>query len=627
MSNRMQKKLEQINILPNVSIPDLPALTLDIVQSLDLFNLTSKSNFNSTRNVPAKLHQDLTKLFHLNVDIFNVSGKVMQDLENTKQILPNMTWTLPDIFNSSHTTNHKALPNLPTKDPSIMNNLNHSNLSIFDFGKHVQHDFETNMNWTNNFLSTIDFLNVTTNLNATNHHLQNVTKMLLPNLTLPEVQELFSALNLGNISKKIQSDLLPNVTSMNPFSKTNLNATNFNIFNITKNMQQDFESNMNWTHNFLTALDFLNVSTNLNATNMHLQNMTKMLLPNLTLPEVQELFSTLDLGNISRKIQSDLLPNMTAMNPFSLTNLNNTNFNIFNITKNMQQDFESNMNWTHNFLATIDFLNVSTNLNATNLHLQNMTKMLLPNLTFPEVQELFSTFDLLKLNTTIDLMNATKQKVAEIEDQITKSNPIIAQLKAISQEIENSTTYEDIEEVLNTTSYENISEATKFVIARIKDMQNLHPSMKAVVKNIVGPAAYLKNNPVKAQDLKLAMTVLPKILPYILEANTPKLETFLKVGTRFTLGELYQIHKSLVDLHKFVSKLRDGFEDGSSQTLVKMSEMVMEKNIHLMRTILVFMVRADKHDKSLLLEDEDIKELQKYLVSPSDLYSIVLPTN
>jgi len=556
MSNRMQKKLEQINLLPNVSlplIPDLPGITLDIVQSLDMFNLTSKSNFNATRNAPAKLHQDLANLFHLNMDIFNMSGKVLNEVESTKQILPNISSSSElnplalnqQIFNSSQTKNHrKQLQN----DPFRISKLNMTNFNIFNITKHVQQDFQTNMNWTNAILSNLDFLNVSNNLNVTNQHLQNITKMLLPNLTMPEVQEIFSALDLLNISRKIQSDLLPNMDSINPFSMTNLNATKFDIINITKHMQQDFESNMNWTQNFLTTLDFLNVSTNLNATNLHLQNVTKMLLPNLTLPEVQEVLSSLDFLKLN---------------------------------------------------TTIDLQNVTLFMNFTLHNILNLTQ-----------------HDL--------LLNVTRQKVAEIEDQITKSNPIIAQLKAISQEIDNSTTDEDIEEMLNMTSHENLTDATKFIIARIKDMQKLHPSMKAVVKNIVGPAAYLKNNPLKAQDLKLAMTVFPKILPYILEANTPKLETFLKVGTKFSLGELYQIHKSLVDLHRFAGKLRDGFDDDSSHTLAKLSEMVMEKNIHLMRTILVFMVRADKNDKNLFLEEEDIRELQKYLVSPSDLYSTIL---
>jgi hypothetical protein len=37
--------------------------------------------------------------------------------------------------------------------------------------------------------------------------------------------------------------------------------------------------------------------------------------------------------------------------------------------------------------------------------------------------------------------------------------------------------------------------------------------------------------------------------------------------------------------------------------------------------------RADRADKSVLLTQEDIEELQEYLVSPSDVYSILVPHN
>jgi len=36
------------------------------------------------------------------------------------------------------------------------------------------------------------------------------------------------------------------------------------------------------------------------------------------------------------------------------------------------------------------------------------------------------------------------------------------------------------------------------------------------LKNLLTPMDYLKNSPVKVKDLKLAMTVLPKLMPYVL---------------------------------------------------------------------------------------------------------------
>jgi hypothetical protein len=60
-------------------------------------------------------------------------------------------------------------------------------------------------------------------------------------------------------------------------------------------------------------------------------------------------------------------------------------------------------------------------------------------------------------------------------------------------------------------------------------------------------------------------------------------------------------------------------------TLVRMSDLVLDKTVKLMRTVLVLMVRADRADKNVLLRQEDIDELQEYLVSPVDIYSILVP--
>ena len=89
----------------------------------------------------------------------------------------------------------------------------------------------------------------------------------------------------------------------------------------------------------------------------------------------------------------------------------------------------------------------------------------------------------------------------------------------------------------------------------------------------------------------------------------------------------FQIHKSLGDLHNFISDTRKGFVSDKTPTLVNMSDLIIKKNVHLMRTILVLMVRADRADKNVRLTQEDIDELQEYLVSPADIYSILVPRN
>ena len=298
----------------------------------------------------------------------------------------------------------------------------------------------------------------------------------------------------------------------------------------------------------MTSLDVFNVSSSLNLTNQHLTNITRKvqsdlvkmnLLPNVTLPELQQV---LDIFNL------------TNLDPFNLTKLdlfNMTNMDPFNITK-------------------LDIFNL----------------------------------------TSLDLFNATRLRV----EQTLNENPILGHLKNFAK---NSTKTEETSGNGNNSSEESADDDStttpvppNFLIERIKELQNIQNGIGSSLKSILNP----HNPPFKMKDLKLAMAVIPKLVPYVLEAN----------------NELYQIHNSLTDLHRFVAKTRDNFVREKSPTLTTMSDMIIDKNIKLMRTILVLMVKADrsdKSDKSFLLSQEDIEQLQEYLVSPSDIYSILVRQN
>ena len=323
------------------------------------------------------------------------------------------------------------------------------------------------------------------------------------------------------------------------------------------------------------------------------------------------------------------------------------------------------MTWTKDFMTSLDVFNVSSGLNLTNQHLANITRQvqtdlvkmnLLPNVTLPEMQKVidhFDVFNVTKLDifnmTALDIFNVSKLDMTKLDifnvtnfdlfnatKQTLMDNPILDQLKILAKESlnRNSTRFSSKEDVdASDNSVEDQEDLTtpspNFLMERIKELQSIQTGFGSSLKNILGPMGF-KEPPVKMKDLRLAMTIIPKLMPYVLEANTPKLKTIVKVGTRFTLNELYQIHTSLKDLHKFVSKIRDTFVREKAPTLIKMSDMVIDKNVKLMRTILVLMVRADRADradKSVLLTPEDIEELQEYLVSPSDIYSILAPQN
>ena len=297
------------------------------------------------------------------------------------------------------------------------------------------------------------------------------------------------------------------------------------------------------------------------------------------------------------------------------------------------------MTWTKDLINSLDVFNVSTNLNLTNQHFVNMTKKvqtdlgklnLLQNVTLPEMQDVIGHFDIFNVTkldifnvTNFDLVNATRKTVADIEQQFNE-NPLVAHLKTLSKNSTKSNDKNSIE------SQEEIDENStdsppNFLMERIKELQSFQTGIGSSLKNLLSPIDYLKNSPVKVKDLRMAMRLIPTLMPYVLEANTPKLKSFLKVGTRFTLNELFQVHSSLRDLHNFVAKMRDGFVTEKAPTLIKMSDLIIEKNVHLMRTVLVLMVRADRSDKNVLLTQEDIDQLQEYLVSPSDIYSILIP--
>ena len=97
---------------------------------------------------------------------------------------------------------------------------------------------------------------------------------------------------------------------------------------------------MTWTKDLINTLDVFNVSTNLNLTNQHFVNMTKKvgtdlvkmkILPNVTLPEMQDVIGSLDIFNVT---------NLDLFNVTTLDIFNVTKFDIVNATKQRVADFE-----------------------------------------------------------------------------------------------------------------------------------------------------------------------------------------------------------------------------------------------------------------------------------------------
>ena len=99
----------------------------------------------------------------------------------------------------------------------------------------------------------------------------------------------------------------------------------------------------------------------------------------------------------------------------------------------------------------------------------------------------------------------------------------------------------------------------------------------------------------------------------------PKLEEFLKPGTKFTKQELYTVHQSLKEWHIFVQTLQDQTDKSELPTIHRLIDMILQKNTKLMSFLLVKMVRAKKNEE-IVLTSEDLTEIERYLVSPKDFY-------
>ena len=105
------------------------------------------------------------------------------------------------------------------------------------------------------------------------------------------------------------------------------------------------------------------------------------------------------------------------------------------------------------------------------------------------------------------------------------------------------------------------------------------------------------------------------------EHHTPKLHQFLKPGTKFTLEELFKIHESLKDFHDLVQNFQKDADVKDSQSLLDLTEFVLNKNVKLMGQIFALMLKAKANQEKVVeLSKSDLDTLQKYLISPKEMY-------
>merc|ERR1711902_273988 len=123
------------------------------------------------------------------------------------------------------------------------------------------------------------------------------------------------------------------------------------------------------------------------------------------------------------------------------------------------------------------------------------------------------------------------------------------------------------------------------------------------------------------------------LMPYILEANTPSLNTFLKEGTQFSIKDLSSIHSALINFHNFVSDTQDSMDKRKAPSFHKLAELIKQSNLGLLQNILQLMLRADgrgedKKGGNVVLNKKDILNIEKNLISPKEFYQVLFePTS
>ena len=135
----------------------------------------------------------------------------------------------------------------------------------------------------------------------------------------------------------------------------------------------------------------------------------------------------------------------------------------------------------------------------------------------------------------------------------------------------------------------------------------------------------LIGNVAKNQDkIAIAVKAIPTLLPYILDANTPSLDTFLKEGTAFSLSDLSTIHSALINFHNFVSDTRESMDKNKAPSFHNLALLIKQRNLGLLNIVLQLMVRADREkDGVVMINKEDISKVEKNIVSPKEFYQVL----
>ena len=463
--------------------------------------------------------------------------------------------------------------------------------------------------------------------------LKNLEQFHLP--TLPSIKELSDASR--NVTLEVQRELEENFERLPSFKK---------ISEISKNMTDDIQSNVQQLENGFSEFSK-------NFTDEFQTNLQNFQLPNLE-----------ELSQFSRNVTKDFKSNLKDLSMFS----KNASENLQNIAKNVSFGIENRLRnvaelpqvvtlseMSKNFTSDFgDFLfseadklskyskNVTKNvilptlenLSRLSKNLTNELEVNIRRIHLPDINELVLSvrnfthlFEVAQNKSTITdgtpPQEIPKEKTSPIQMMQDAVKGIISPLANIKKLIEDF-------KIKSTSPREELdeSESDNLIEVQPTDLENEKPKFPTITATIVSSLKTLKTligNVAKNQEkIAIAVKAVPTLMPYILEANTPSLDTFLKEGTQFSLKDLSTIHSALINFHNFVSDTRDSMDKIKAPTFHNLALLIKQRNLGLLNIILQLMVRADREkDGIVLLNQEDISNVEKNMISPKEFYQVL----
>ena len=423
---------------------------------------------------------------------------------------------------------------------------------------------------------------------------------------------------ISELSKNMTKDIHTNVKQIeNGFSDFSKNITsefqanlrNFNVPNLkdlsqfSQNVTKDLQSNLN---------QFSMFSKNASES---LQDMAKNVSIGFEerLKHVSEMKEVKTLSEISKNITSNL-------GDFIFSEADKLTRYSKNVTENIiLPTIEGISKLSKNFTDEL-----GTNLN--NIQLPDFTEMVrtVTNLThlFELGKNKSQNQPIVSVSSNevvVDNIKEEKIDLSKVMQDIVQN--IISPLKNLKQLLEGFR-LKSVESNFGNSIGENLidintngvySDKTEY-LSPTETIVSALDTLKAVIGNIE-----------KNQDkVALAFKVIPTLMPYILEANTPSLDIFLKEGAKFSLKDLSDIHSALINFHSFVSDTQNSLDKNKAPSFYNLTLLIKQRNLGLLNILLQLMVRADKQkDDIVIIVKEDILKIEKNIITPKEFYEVL----